>query len=276
MFNNAIRIFVVILLLPNVALARWQGPKVVLTGTWGNESGQFDIYYGESADYFPQKFFVDKLGNVIIPDDGNKRIAIYDKNGRLKKLLTKPSELPAEDNMYGWPGDIISCEDGNSIVIFCRYEKMSNGVNPYKNCFLDYDGKILAEVPKEYYVVPAQYGYILTTKDRSFHYSPAGKMIEERPAPAEKSNLEDGYGSFPEYRTDNFKKCETKLRSLKIPKSQSKIVRPGGRGFDEERELIAEYGGLFVTSNCDAYVWKRTLQAYSILKWSWFDEQKKH
>jgi hypothetical protein len=249
-----------ILLLPAVTLAGWQRAKVVVTGTWGNSPGQFDIFHGESGDFFPNIFFVDKFGNIIIPDDGNHRINIYNKYGRLNKMLTKPAELPAEDDTV-WPHKgILSYEGGNSIVIPCRHEKIPQGLQPLKLCFIDYDGKILAEVPYMY-VVPIENGYILRTKDRSYHYSPTGKMLEERPATLiNRSYLEDEYGGFSEYKDDKrLAKCQKEIKSFNISQNH-----------------LAEYGVPVVTSNCDIYVWKSTPNAYSILKWTWVDELKKN
>jgi hypothetical protein len=277
MLKNIVTIF--ILLLPHVAFAGWDGPKIIVTGTWGSKLEQFHMYEEASGEDIPQKFAmdfsVDKDGNIVIPDLENRRIVIYDKAGHLIKVLTKPVQLPALDEKNGWPGSLESYEGGNSIVIPCRYEKKekSGGTGPSRKCFLDYNGKILAEVPMAY-TGPIQTGYILRTKDRSYLYSPTGKMLEERPAALiNRSYHEDEYGGFTEYKSSsNFNKCSKELNSLSLPDSQWKE----SNGLDGEKELVADYGGRVVTSNCNVYLWKRTPTAFSILRWTWIDEQMKN
>jgi hypothetical protein len=69
-----------------------------------------------------------------------------------------------------------------------------------------------------------------------------------------------------------YNQCGKALGSLALPQNQSTVVSPGGRGFDERRALIAEYGSPVVAPNGDVYTWKRTPDAYSILKWTWVDD----
>ena len=54
----------------------------------GSGAGQFDFDAGDTTDFFPKEFGVDKDGHVVIPDEGNKRIVIYNSNGTIKILST--------------------------------------------------------------------------------------------------------------------------------------------------------------------------------------------
>ena len=66
--------------------------------------------------------------------------------------------------------------------------------------------------------------------------------------------------------------CGKELGVVGIPEDQRRIIKPGGGGFEEQSELIEQYGQPVIAPNGDVYTWKRTPDKYSILKWTWVDD----
>lgn len=163
--------------------AEWIGPQEIIVGTWGSEVGQFYFGSGDTTDSFPREFGVDKDGVILISDEDNKRLLIYNSDGSLRKMITKPTELPAEDSVYGWPSGLAVYSGGNSVAISCEYKRVADGIQPYKKCFLDYNGAIIARVDMGQ-VFPIETGFIILKSKSYTLYSPTGALIRtttERP-----------------------------------------------------------------------------------------------
>ncbi len=159
------------------AYGGWIGPQEVVSGTWGSGAGQFYFASGDSFDSFPKNINVDKDGVILISDENNKRIVFYNKDGNLKKIITPPSEFPKEDSVYGWPSSFSLYRGGKSFVVDCEYQKIPNGIQPQKMCFLDYNGKVLAKTNMAQ-VFPIEAGYILLKDNVYSLYSPVGQLIK--------------------------------------------------------------------------------------------------
>ena len=169
----------IIVIMATPIFASWTGPQEVLSGTWGNGQAQFYFESGDTEDIFPRQLSVDKNGNVIIADEGNARIVIYDLSGKLIKILQKPAQLPAADNLFGWPSGLSVYSGGNSLTVTCQYQQDQEGAQPSKECFLDYDGNILAKADLAE-VFPIDTGYVLLNYKTSTYgiYTPTGQLIK--------------------------------------------------------------------------------------------------
>jgi hypothetical protein len=162
---------------PALVFAGWTGPQQILSGSWGKDIGQFYYAFGDMFDEFPKTFAIDNNGLIIIADEGNSRITIFNGTGVLEKTITKPPELPQEDSAYGWPSDLRMYVGGNSLVISCQYQKVPMGLRPSKKCFLDYNGVLLSKIDFGQ-TFPVESGFIILRNNTYFLYSPTGQLIQ--------------------------------------------------------------------------------------------------
>jgi len=170
-------------LFSSTSYASWSEKQEVISGTWGEGEGQFYFNAGDSFDSFPQKIGIDVNGMILLPDKGNKRIYIYNSDGSISKILTKPPTLPVEDSLYGWPNGLVLFEGGDSFVIWCEYEKISGGVRPLKKCFMNYNSDVIAKIDRAK-LFSSNLGYISKKSNIYTLYSPTGVLLQtyaERP-----------------------------------------------------------------------------------------------
>jgi hypothetical protein len=70
------------------ANAAFKGPVEVISGTSGSTDNQFGIEYGDSGSViFPWDVYILKDEGLIIGDLVNARMKIYDKSGKLTKIV---------------------------------------------------------------------------------------------------------------------------------------------------------------------------------------------
>jgi len=172
-------ILCLIFILPSFfTFADWLGPQKIVEGTWGKEIGQFYYQFQDTQDAFPRNIGVDKDSNIIIPDEGNKRIYIYTKNGKLLNIIQKPAELSNVDIVFGkWPTTAILLSYNNLIAFPCEYRKIPEGYQPLKQCVIDYRGKITlkAEIAETFAIKD---GFIMLKNDKYAQYSLAGQFLK--------------------------------------------------------------------------------------------------
>lgn len=160
-----------------LVFAGWTGPQQILSGSWGSDAGQFYYAFGDMFDEFPKTFAIDNNGLIVIGDEGNSRITIFNTTGALEKTITKPPELPQEDGAYGWPSDLRMYVGGNSLVISCQYQKVPMGIRPSKKCILDYNGALLSKIDFGQ-TFPVESGFIILRNKTYFLYSPTGQLLQ--------------------------------------------------------------------------------------------------
>jgi hypothetical protein len=301
-----------VIIIPTVSFASWTGPQTIISATWGTGAGQFSIFHVESGDVFPDQFGVDVNGLVVIPDIINKRIVIYNPDGTIKNTIYKPASLPALDNVGQWPTDFVLYPGGNSFVIDCNYQKAvvrsMVGRGPLNECFVDYNGAILAKAnPAE--VFPTRTGYIFLDNQSKVYtiYSPTGQVISTtttKPldlgvvtqkavgdqqyritvtypnqvwsyiASGPDSYIRDNNGNLYGYggsQMARYSACGKILGLLTIPEGQMS-KQSFGPHIEPRITVLEEYGKPVVAPNGDVYTWKRTPDNYSILKWTWVDD----
>ncbi len=278
----------------------WQGPSEIVTASFGSATSQIGIEYGDSFDRVPKLFVVDGGGNIIIGDEVNRRIVIFKNDGSLLGTLTTSIDLIKVKIVY-WPYNL-AVLDGNKIVIETEGHLQ----------VFNYQGERLSEytISLDYFVekVNPDGSIFFKSKTNYVLYSPTGQLIKtsaerplelgrvaEQPLSGGRYKITITYpdvtysilgGPFEKYQRDaagklnavsgklvkKYNQCGKTLGTLVIPQNESTLISPGGRGFEERRQLISEYGEPVIAPNGDIYTWKRTPDKYSILKWTWVDD----
>ncbi|MGD9162621.1 MAG: hypothetical protein PVG39_29715 [Desulfobacteraceae bacterium] len=291
---------------PLFSFAEWKGPEEIILGTWGENSDQFYFDPQDTTALFPKDIAVDKDGNIIIRDEGNRRILIYNTNGILKNVIKKPTELPATDSLFFWPTEF-KLLPNNNIVILCGYEKLSGGIRPLQQCFLNYDGIITKKIDMGE-LFTADNGYILLKKDIYYAYTLSGQLLNTYTEPplelgvVDERRLGDGRYKvtvkYPgkEWVITGKGACEKYIRigdcelycigqmqivqydekgnersRLTMPENNIQQIPIPGDGVESHINVLEEYGPPVVSPIGDVYTWKRTPDTYSIIKWVWVD-----
>ncbi|MBE0448368.1 MAG: hypothetical protein IBX64_09780 [Actinobacteria bacterium] len=109
-----------------------QPEAVVVSGPWGKEAGQFWIVLpeGEGLAMGPGSFVVDTVGNVYILDQLNKRVRIFDSQGKFKSKFAIESAM----------SDYIAVDASGAIYITDFYD--AREVYVYSK-----DGKLIDKAP---------------------------------------------------------------------------------------------------------------------------------
>lgn len=109
---------IILLALTGLALFRvdraWTArSEVVVSGSWGSDSGQFGRGAGaDGRPRGPQAIAVDSLGNLVVADSLNYRILIYSRDGELLEVFPLPAgAVPSrtEDDRAAVYGQLEPC-----------------------------------------------------------------------------------------------------------------------------------------------------------------------
>lgn len=308
MLKKIITVFFIILLLPTIAFARWQGPKVIVTGTWGKGFDQFGYQRGDSAEYFPQDLSALADGRIVVIDEVNARWILYGQNGEYIKHV-KALGI----GCYGLSGDKIltlywdgSYKTGRFGVFDIVREKWI-----WKDSTKSYP-------PWDYSVIQSGNDIFIWHNKAGYKYSSQGQMIEalsqkplafgivrssilqsngqhrltveydgatyEIKGPPDYNAITrdsianlymvTGADDHSKYHVYKYNKHGKLLGSIAVP--LDKVIRDDNPKRPDEPitlpRIIAEYGEPVISQSGDVYAWKRSDAGYSILKWSWVDD----
>ncbi|MHB8845763.1 MAG: NHL repeat-containing protein [Nitrospirota bacterium] len=267
--NNKLIIGIFILLFNcATAIAFWQGPQAILEGGWGGRPNEFGIEHGDTGDTFPRDIIVLSNNDIWIPDGWvNERLKLYDQNGNLKKIISLDQATRTFPE-YWFIGKLAA-------VGLDGFVYMSDYLG--KGMYAQYspNGQLVktsTERPLELGRVKSQmlgeknYKYTITYPDRVYGLTlsiPYRRFIR------------DNQGRINAVSAKSARKysvCGKELGVVSIPDDQRRITRPGGGGFEEQSEIIQQYGEPVIAPNGDVYTWKRTPTNYSILKWTWVND----
>ena len=299
-------IFTVILfclLMAATVFADWQETIEVLQGEWGEADNEFGYYDGEMMDTFPQIFDVLSDGKVIISDDANDRFMLFDKTGLFLKSFTAPGTgiiALTADRLFVTKWN--RAKKMNNIGLFNVATEQWQWIDDQNNVGGLSWMNIMSE-DKSRIILPTENG-------TAIEYSSNGEVLNkltDRPLlfGKEKRSGKKGSGKynqvidfedttyncsvpdgFDQFRRDNAGYLygiahnvgePSHTRVYKITKC-GKII--GTVDFPPRKETFLEndvridedYGEPVFAQNGDVYTWKRTPQAYSILKWTWQDD----
>jgi hypothetical protein len=149
------------LALPLHAFAGWVGPKVVVSGTWGNGDDQFTLFHDDMGDSCPEYFNVSKSGHIIISSD---KMQLFDPKGSFIRIIPPPMPNPEE-----WV--IKPLFVGNNIII------------PSKKLYiLNYFGELNSEIEINHKInwsgVIEENLYVIQNEPyKMFVYSSSGKLL---------------------------------------------------------------------------------------------------
>jgi hypothetical protein len=251
--------------------AAFRGPTILIEGEWGNADNQFGLERGDSWDEQPTLDGILGDGSIVISDLANNRTVIYKSNGIFKeKEIWIPQ--PAEKGMikYVHKKYLLGC----CVQGYDAKGNLWTG-NADKYALTGKDGTLITKVdarPPELGVIVKQrvnsnYQITINYPDKTY------TIVTETPYEKIQRESSDKLNAITNKFVTKFNNCGEAIGTLIFPVSKSKQIRAGGGGFEEVRELIEEYGAPIIGYNGDIYTWKRTPQKFSILKWTWVEEQ---
>ncbi|MDH3976728.1 MAG: hypothetical protein OEV42_20895 [Deltaproteobacteria bacterium] len=303
---RSILLFALIFCLPSVGKANWQEPIEVLTRGWGAGDNEFGYYNGEMLDTYPREFIVMSDGKIIIEDASNNRFKIFGNSGELLKAFVQSSLGIFEFN----PDVIITAKKDRikrirTIGLFNIQSEEWLWIEPDNKVFPDFIRMTLMSEDKNSFIIPTsdssgiEYSFsgdvlgIFTNRPFLF-----GKEIKDGKTNDGKANqviqfenatynctVPDGFDTF---RRDNdgylygiahnvgkpahtriykMTKCGKIIGTLDYPTAKGTYTNPY-----PGVPLKEAYGEPVFAQNGDVYTWKRSPEAYSILKWTWVDD----
>ena len=271
--NNRILITLYVISLLSVSslsLAGWSGPKEVVTGTWGRGPGQFYYHHGESTDSFPDYFGVDKHGIIVIPDETNKRITIYNANGTVKKVLSKPVDLPDLDSSGSWPPSGFHLfQGGNSFTVNCNYQKMGGGRGPLNICFLNYDGSVVAKIDIKGVndeTTPISNGYIVIKKPQYFLYSPTGQLVQTYASKPLELGIFDEFAGQPDGSNKVIVRYPERTFSITVPDQRPEEISRDSAGYLYATQRFIDE----LNANTPE---KQTIQHYRVIRYDFCNKE---
>jgi hypothetical protein len=256
--------------MPQITFGKWTGPVEVVNGIWGKDDREFGVESGDISDRLPWLTAVLYDGKIVISDQVNGREIIYNSSGTLFKVVPSRIQSGAERivnpeyplyqywNVQGYT------TEGNVWIKKRKYLLKSATGQIIKTS---------TERPAELGIVQekslgsGKYKVTITYPDKIYtlNKGPFSKYIRD--------NL--GYiNAIAGKSVEKFSYCGKSVDELLLPADKSKVMRPGGGGFEELSQVIVQYGEPVIASNGDVYTWKRTRDEYSILRWIWVDDPK--
>lgn len=254
----------------NVSNAEWLGPENMVTGDWGNGSGQFGKEIGDNADICPVMAAVTADGKMIVTDPVNRKQLVFDTEGELIEEVpwvlngnsTDATEYFVPRYSYGFISGFSS--DGNMYVSsgdkFYLVSESGEVVEEYDNRPIDLGTITRLAIGKGQYLITIEYPndkWEFLTED-----------LYKRYLTDMNGNLH-GVGNEEVVRYD----AEgTEIGKLRIPSVRSESTHSGVEGIEANIFVLEEYGQPVLAFSGDVYTWKRTPENYYIVKWTWVDD----
>jgi hypothetical protein len=160
------------LALPLPAFAGWVGPKVVVSGTWGNGPNQFGIEHWDYDDKYPELLAISSSGKMIIGDELNKRIQIFSNLGAFERIITSANVPQKHQDTKWWPLSLLVCDDSKIISEIEEYTQIYSLSGALEHSFNNIEGGVIQFLNDCSFI----------TNDPSikkyFQYSPIGTLIQ--------------------------------------------------------------------------------------------------
>ena len=266
------QIFILIIALTinsTYSYAGWQGPSVILTGTWGNGDTTFGIEYGDMGTTFPSLVAVLFNGKIVILDEINERQIVYNNDGTLFKVVP-------------WKISKDGIKKINPEYILYNYYNVEGYTsnNQIWNGFDDYilkaaTGEIITKTKTR----PADIGIINTERIASKQYritiqypDKVWSTIVENATDNYIKDINGNVYSYKRKQVIRFNDCGKKVAILMMPEDIRNVIPDENPDLDPEIELKEKYGKPLIAPYGDVYTWKYTPDKYSIIKWTWVDD----
>jgi len=284
--------FILFGILP-VTYGAWQGPFEIIVGQWGKDSHQFGIERGDTGDIFPKSFGVSNSGKVVIADNINEVLHIFNSDGSFWKNISKPVKRK------WWPYSVIV--NGECAVV---------AYTDYTHIFDLETGKLKSVATNiggaSYISNDCLKIYVYKGSKKWKVYSPTGQLLEtykekplelgkvkERSTGSKRYKVTIKYpdkewvviskGACSRYVRDlncnlycpghrqviKYDEDGNEAARLTMPKKIAEETPARDPGVEAIIKVIEEYGPPVVSPNGDIYAWKRTPDTYSIVKWTW-------
>jgi len=124
LLRRSVMMVLVMLVLPSFCLAGWVGPKEVVKGKWGNKPGEFGRESVDLWETFPTNYCLTSSGNIIIADELNARIEVFNNDGTLHSVFG-PKMISSDDWKSQWPLTM-GCFSNSIYTGFGRYRQVYN------------------------------------------------------------------------------------------------------------------------------------------------------
>jgi len=165
-------IMLALVLITSTSYAKWDSSKQVFSGKWGKNIGEFGFVSANPRDGFPEDILVDANGAIIISDQINKRIQIF-QNGSVSVVVPKnlpitwvPDLWPSEKSIATYSSKIFETSFDPVQVYNFQGDLLSTfkvGSNYFR--FLDSQGNLYFEGEDEKYREYTTSGELLYTYD---------------------------------------------------------------------------------------------------------------
>lgn len=157
----------VLIILTVPAYAKWDEPKQVLSGKFGKAIGEFGFVSADPFDGFPKEFLVDSNGVIIISDQMNKRVQIF-QNEFVSLIVPKNLQISWEPDI--WPSEKSIATHASHV-----YETSYDPVQVYS-----FQGDLLLtfSVGNNHFRSQDSQGNLYFAGDGKYQkYSPAGEIL---------------------------------------------------------------------------------------------------
>jgi hypothetical protein len=293
------------------AYAKWNASGEILSGSWGDGIGEFGFIHADPVDGLPEEFLVDIDGNIIISDQMNKRIQVF-QNGLISvvypldlKISWEPDVWPSEKSVaiyaghifeteynpvqiYNYKGELVSIfnvgskyfkgRDLKGSLFFLGEDEKYSQYSPTGELLATYGEKPLElGVERSHRSLPGDnYLQVIEFEDVKFNIvTPGGieSFVRDQAGFFYGVESVDGTKAEWRYRVHKFDQCSRKIGYLDLPEDDIRTEEYGvGDGPTTFVTVLEQYGPPVIGPDGSVYAWKRTPETYSILKWQWVDE----
>lgn len=295
--------------IPAPALAAWSEPQPVIQGNWGVGDDEFGFGYAEGIGLFPKSFLVFSDGRILIDDWLNNRLKIYKPDGTFLKSVAWPGAFAAEldqDRIVGYRWDEKSRIERVGVFDLVKSEwfwsdtkkafnaaKMTTAVAEGKIILWDgsqngyeYSGagkllKVFTRKPEILGIVHRAHAglsgfqYTIAYPGKTYEIESAEKFTRferDRAGFVYGITKADRGEEFGAYQVNRYSGCGKLLGEMRMPVTRFEPVIAGLSSREQQRAVVNEFGSPLIDGNGDIYAWKRTDEAYALLKWTWHDD----
>lgn len=299
---------ILLLTLSHNLSAEWLGPQTILEVPIGKEVGSIGVSYEDSFDVIPNQFVIDDNYNLIIGDEVNQRIQVFDSDGKLLSTFKTP---PALGQVIYWPPNLLLLK--NNLVIAakgkCQFFSIDGHLNKEITIPNNYaligkidDNTLVFKSGKKYvcYSIDDDTSQIINTNpltgrlkvnrqtsskfiSKIIHDGNQYEVISHVPVREYYFDLhgnlywlerfidQNEYGRIPAVKIHRQQVSDKKEDILLLPIS-TYDPRDSKDISSQNGTIRLEYGPPKIFDNGEIYCWARNKSSYRILRWTWHED----